>query len=152
MEREAPQPHQLLLHGVSLDLRLDTATHEQRGARRPPTPVALDQAGKEAFSCNYCHRKFFSSQALGGHQNAHKLERTLAKRSRDADATAAATATPSSHWLHGGGRELWAYSASAAAPDSTTMTPMVGMGWAGTGSTTAAGGESAPEMDLSLKL
>ncbi|GMI91912.1 zinc-finger protein 1, ARABIDOPSIS THALIANA ZINC-FINGER PROTEIN 1 [Hibiscus trionum] len=54
------------------------------------------------FSCNYCHRKYHSSQALGGHQNAHKRERALVKRGHRIAGAAASSYPNTHHHGHGG--------------------------------------------------
>ncbi|CAA2970360.1 zinc finger 1-like [Olea europaea subsp. europaea] len=50
------------------------------GSSENPHPIPpVDEEEEREYGCRYCEKVFSNKQALGGHMNAHKLERTIEK-------------------------------------------------------------------------
>ncbi|CAA2972888.1 zinc finger 3 [Olea europaea subsp. europaea] len=52
-------------------------------SKNPHPPPPVDEEEEHEYGCKYCNKKFSNKQALGGHQNAHTLERTIEKNIKE---------------------------------------------------------------------
>ncbi|XP_048547679.1 zinc finger protein 8-like [Triticum urartu] len=109
----------------------------------PKAEAAVGEGETRKFECHYCCRNFPTSQALGGHQNAHKRERQHARRAH-LEASLAAAYLPAGAHVYGA--LFGGYGHHQAAPMPPPQYPVWPGMYGGVARSAAYGGMPVPGM------